>query len=469
MRAAGILAMMFILLGSSALAAEVVIDDDRMAVVDGERAFILGLYENPKEDAVLEQLADAGFNLVRASANQESLDRLWERGLHAWLTTGYSIDLSSDADGRVKKLDKMVADFASHPALMVWEVPDEALWNCWYQPYTWRVNTEAKLQAERIEKLEDESLKAKLHAMQEESFACWRRGDIKGRETVCDAIWAALGEESPKPGLNLSDSSKRVETMAGGFLKGYQHLRQQDPAHPVWMNHAPRNQLRDLSLFNQAADIVGCDIYPAPWSTNTHTDLPVKTLAAVGAYTNRMQAASPTKPVWMVLQGCGWADLDANASEETIRLKRRPKFKETRFMAYDAVVHGARGILYWGTSYIEKDSEMWEDLLRVAKEMSDLQPVLSAPDADLAVSVEIGPTWASVEQAVEVLPKRVKGKTWFVVVNEYHEPLSYTITGMDALDGIMYSDQADAREVTVKHGSLTLTIGGLGVQILEPR
>jgi hypothetical protein len=469
MRTVGILAMMFILLGSSALAAEVVLDADRMAVVDGERAFILGLYENPKEDAVLEQLADAGFNLVRASANQESLDRLWERGLHAWLTTGYSIDLSSDAENREQKLDKMVADFASHPALMVWEVPDEALWNCWYGPYLWRINTEPNLQTARIGKLEDEALQAKLKEMQRESFACWKRGDIQGRERLCDAIWAALGEESPQRHRNVSDAPGRVATMADGFLKGYKRLRQKDPAHPVWMNHAPRNQLRDLSLFNQAADIVGCDIYPVPWSTNTHSDLPIKTLAATGAYTKRMQAASPSKPVWMVLQGCGWADLDAKASEETKRIKRRPNYKETRFMAYDAVVHGARGILYWGTSYIEKDSEMWEDLLRLGREMSALQPVLSAPDAELDVSVEIGPTWGSVEDAVQVLPKRVKDTVGFIVVNESNDPLTYTLSGLEALNGVVYADGSDSRAASVENGSLSLSIGGHGVRILQPR
>ena len=50
-------------------------------------------------------------------------------------------------------------------------------------------------------------------------------------------------------------------------------------------------------------------------------------------------------------------------------------------MAYDAIVHGARGILYWGTAYTKRDGTLWGDLLKLVRELADLQRVLSAPDA----------------------------------------------------------------------------------------
>ncbi|MDX9974853.1 MAG: hypothetical protein RBU21_17835, partial [FCB group bacterium] len=80
--------MLGLLVSLGAWAAEVSIADDRMLVVDGKRTFVLGLYENPKDDAALQAAAKAGFNLVQATADAASLDRLQANGLHAWINVG---------------------------------------------------------------------------------------------------------------------------------------------------------------------------------------------------------------------------------------------------------------------------------------------------------------------------------------------------------------------------------------------
>ena len=138
-------------------------------------------------------------------------------------------------------------------------------------------------------------------------------------------------------------------------------------------------------------------------------------------------------------------------------------------MVYDAIVRGARGILYWGTAYIEKDSQLWQDLLRLARELTDRQPVLSAPDAASQPAIETAQTWGSLDHGVRVLAKTVDGKIWFLVVNESSEPLHYAITGLNSLEGAAYADPADEREAVVEQGALRLAIGGHGVQILEPQ
>ena len=90
-------------------------------------------------------------------------------------------------------------------------------------------------------------------------------------------------------------------------------------------------------------------------------------------------------------------------------------------------------------------------------------------DAELAVSVDIGPTWGAADRTVHVLPKQIEDKTVFIVVNEWYEPLSYTVTGLGPLNGTVYTIQTDPREVTVENGALALSIGGHGLQILSPR
>jgi len=467
MRAAlGVLVLVF--LNYSILAASVKINSERLAVVDGKPTFVIGLYENPGDDATLEQVAKAGFNLVRASADKAALDRLAAHKLYAWINTGPCVDLSTDRDGRENRMRDLVATCAGHPALLVWEVPDEALWNCWHLPMGWRRGKEPAQQRAQIDALEDKALADALRVQRAEADRLFDRGDFAGFDRLADDIWRKLGMEPPHPELSITQAPQRTEELCAGMRAGYALLRGLDPEHPVWMNHAPRNQHAQLTAYGQAADIVGCDIYPVPQYEVGHSDLGDRSLSSVGAYTEIMQRGAPGKPVWMVLQGFGWADLVDNPSAEDREKRRRPDLDESRFMAYDAIVRGARGILYWGTYRIEKDSALWQDLMKLARELADLAPVLAAPDAPLELKVELAPTWGSVDRGVRVLPKRVDDKTWFLVVNEFTDPLHYTIHDLASLEGTTYTDPGDAREAVVADGKLALSISGHGVQVLAP-
>ncbi len=460
----------WVLASTTARAASVSIAQDRMLVVDGKRAFLLGIYENPKDDGVLKQVADAGFSLVYTSPEPASLDRLQQHGLHAWLNTGPSIDLSEDRVRREEELRKMVAAYAGHPAFLVWEVPDEALWNCWYTPFGWRGGEEPRLQREKIDALTDTALAEQLRARRAEADTLFKRGEFLASEQIADEIWRKLGADSPRPGLNLSECSERSKKLCDGMRDGYALLKQLDTRHPVWMNHAPRNHPDDLKRIAAAADAVGCDIYPIPEFMGGHADILDRSMASVGAYTAIMQESAPSKPVWMVLQGFGWADLDKNPTEEVRKKNRRPTLDESRFMAYDSIVRGARGIFYWGTAYIEKDSQLWTDLLKLIRELADLQPVLSAPDVPVQPEVELAPSWGSGQYGVRVLAKQLDDTSvCYLVVNECHDPLRYTLAKVTAPNGTVYRDPADDRSFEVRDGKLTLSITGRGIQILRPR
>ncbi|HDP35564.1 MAG TPA: hypothetical protein ENN29_10695 [Candidatus Hydrogenedentes bacterium] len=453
----------------SAAAATFHIAEDRMAVVDGERVFILGLYENPSDDAVLREAAESGFNLVYVSANEAALDRVHAQNLWAWINAGYAIDLSEKTEEREAALHSMVERFAAHPAMLVWEVPDEALWNCWYNAILWRTGEEPRRLTEKINALEDEDQKRELRGQLAEVRRLQRLALYDEAEPLADALWSALGEYSPRPGYGLADAPARAAKLCEGMIAGYKLLRKIDPDHPVWMNHAPRNQIAQLAMFNQGADIVGCDIYPIPFTPKVgHSDLAERSLAAVGAYTRRMQQAAPGKPVWMVLQGFGWGDIQPERSEAERRELRRPTYEESRFMAYDAIARGARGILYWGTASIEKDSTLWQDLMRLAAELRALQPVLSAHDAPIGIHVEVKETFGSVDRTIHVLPKQVGDKVWLIIVNECPDPLVYVLRGLGAPDGTIYEEIDSGRRVTVDDGAISMGLAAQSVHILRP-
>jgi hypothetical protein len=452
----------------SAAASEAGIAPDRMLVVDGTRTFVLGLYENPTDDVVLAQIAAAGFNLVRASADVAALGRLHAAGLHAWVNTGGAIDLSRDRDKQLQSLREMAASCGAHPALWVWEVPDEALWNCWYSAFLWRSQDEPKQLREHVKGLQDTALRQELERQIDESRRLSEEGDFAASEQLADATWKKLGLIPPNPELNISNASERAAALCDGMVRGHAAMKEMDASHPIWMNHAPRNQISQLAAFNRAADIVGCDIYPVPEYRVGHSDLGDRSLSSVGAYTERMQAAAPGKPVWMVLQGFGWADLGEVTDAEQRKNGRRPDFDESRFMAFDAIVRGARGVLYWGTEYIEKNSTLCQDLTKLVRELADLQPVLSAPDSEIVPGIETAETPGSVDRCIRVLGKKVDGAVWWLIVNEFQDPLDFTLCGLDVLEGTTYSEEAAGRRATVINGRLPLRIRGHGVQVWRP-
>lgn len=461
-------AMLAVTKSNPAFSAEVSIDRDRMIVVDGKRSFIIGLYENPQEESALQEVAAAGFNLVSAPADPKALDRLQAHRLHAWINTGGNVDLSEDKAKRQEALGEMIKSCGEHPALLLWEGPDEALWNAWYGAQTWRMGDEPKQQGELIEKLEDKNKAEKLRAMKAEAAAKFARADFAAGEKLADSIWRELGKEQPNPDLNISNAPERADKLRRGMLEGHRFLKKLDPHHPLWLNHAPRNSIEQLAAFNAAADITGCDIYPEPEFKGGHSDLADRSLGSVGIYTERMQRGAPGKPVFMVLQGFGWSDLRGKPKPGEKPEMPRPSFDESRFMAFDAVVHGARGILYWGTHAIEKDSALWHDLMKLTRELADLQPVLSAPDSPTQPAIKLAETWGSIDRGVVALAKSTEGATSLIIVNEWQEALEYSIGGLKFEDGTVFKDSASESNAEARGGTLTLKIRGHGVQVLRP-
>jgi hypothetical protein len=175
-------------------------------------------------------------------------------------------------------------------------------------------------------------------------------GDLDGWERRVKALLSAevlehpalfaffLADEPLWTGANLSD-----------LQASYEILRRHDPYHPVWINSAPLSKVEDARPYCLAADINGVDIYPVPYP-NAHSSIEDKYLTAVGKYTrNIISATDGTRAVIMVLQGTSWQTMRGTAGDPTIGY---PTWEESRFMAYDALIHGANGLSYYGVSRV---------------------------------------------------------------------------------------------------------------------
>ena len=160
------------------------------------------------------------------------------------------------------------------------------------------------------------------------------------------------------PGLGAwkgADEPAHGHVPAAGCVAVYRHVRSLDPDHPFVLIEAPRGpspnpQSHDTPLtaaaiepYAAACDIHGIDIYPVSKPPGLHAGgPPINTdISVVGDMTRLVARASPGKPVWTTLQ-IAWSGV---VPPHPIVF---PTLPQARFMAYDAVVAGARGLFFFG-------------------------------------------------------------------------------------------------------------------------
>lgn len=425
---------------------------DGFVHIDGQPRLVLGLYECPSDDVVLADVAANGFNLVCAGADVAALDRVQKHGMRAWIPLGSSLAIPDGDEAARAKLAETVNQFKDHPALLCWEGPDEALWMEWFASYDWLTQEQPQTLISLIQQAAATHTQEELAAygkMLEKAVDYSFRSMWKESEALYDKLWTDLGQQNPKPDLHVTARIKSAQRLGNELTRGWETVWAQDTKHVFWQNHAPGNSIADLRHYNRAVHAAGCDIYPAPANTGVlhATSLPDMDLTCIGGFTDYMREGAPGKACWMVLQGFGWTDLKDRFNPADPERGRRPTYQESRFMAYDALLHGANAILYWGTSYIEKDSQLWRDILKIAKELRALEPAIvgiKPPQAPVAIGE---PNYTTFNGGDPKLILRQVGEDWVMIaVNERRIGVAFDVHGLPlALNGKtlyrLYSDE----------------------------
>jgi hypothetical protein len=181
-----------------------------------------------------------------------------------------------------------------------------------------------------------------------------------------------------------------------GMVRAYQRLKALDPRHPLVVIQAPRSSVAELVPYRPAFDITGVDIYPVSYPPQVHSDLPNKGINVVGELARKTRRAAGAKPFWMTLQIAFSGVIPTRSKPD--RVPRFPSLVQERFMAYEAIVNGARGLLFFGGHLTQvmtpEDAAsgwnwtFWRRVLRpVVSELAspDLQPALVAANAPTSV------------------------------------------------------------------------------------
>jgi hypothetical protein len=153
------------------------------------------------------------------------------------------------------------------------------------------------------------------------------------------------------PGLGVwkgVDEPAHARVPPAGCVAVYKHLKARDPDHPVVIVEAPRAADGPLTTatvapYAAACDIHGVDIYPVSRPPGRHAGgPPVNTdISVVGDVTKILARASRHRPIWTTLQ-IAWSGV---LPPHPLVF---PTLQQARFMAYDAIVSGARGLFFFG-------------------------------------------------------------------------------------------------------------------------
>jgi hypothetical protein len=110
-----------------------------------------------------------------------------------------------------------------------------------------------------------------------------------------------------------------------------------DPSR-LWVTiEAPRGTAADLAPYSSVTDVHGVDIYPV---TIKHLS---PNLQAVGDWTATLASIAPLQPVWTTIQICS-----SGSSDKTTGAYILPTYQQERYMAYDAILNGAKALTFYG-------------------------------------------------------------------------------------------------------------------------
>jgi hypothetical protein len=195
---------------------------------------------------------------------------------------------------------------------------------------------------------------------------------------------------------------------ATNLQRGYDVIKQEDTNHPVEQTHAPRGTVADLQPYNSAADILALDIYPVGVPPGANSLLANKEISMVGDYTQFLaDVANGQKQIWMVEQ-IAWSGVVPPAHTLVF-----PTFRQSRYMAYQAIINGARGLMFFGGNVAAtlnaQDAPLgwnwtfWDDVLKpVVQQIGDhsvLANALVATNSGLAITMT-GTTSSNLEFCV---------------------------------------------------------------------
>ena len=217
------------------------------------------------------------------------------------------------------------------------------------------------------------------------------------------------------------------------------------------MNEAADSDLRYARGYAGVVDAIGCDYYPVrsgPFDLRT-----------IGRMVDRWDAVGRGKPVWMVLQAFSWHPMVPE------RGRRYPHFSESRYMAYGAIAHGSRAVLYWGANLID-DPAFRQSLYALTSELAALQPFLTGIEFPNVEAKVIRDLFEPTGLGVRCVARQSGDDLLVILVNEdEHRHLSVDVRGLATWNGRRLFELYGSDEVAVDGGDIAVRLKPLEARV----
>ena len=231
----------------------------------------------------------------------------------------------------------------------------------------------------------------------------------------------------------------------------------------LWVTvEAPRGTAADLAPYSKVTDVHGVDIYPVTLKAGSSPDL-----HQVGTWTATLASVTPGAPVWTTLQICS-----SGANNKTTGEYVLPTFAQERYMAYDAIVNGARVLNFFGGDitgcFTQSDADhgwnwtFWQSVLKpLVQELSN-----SSPIAPALVNSMRAPRVTANDGTTEVLVRQgaSAGDLWVIAARSGPGTATVIFKGLPkwARQGDVYTE---GRSVTAANGSFRDDFAQWGVHV----
>jgi len=282
-------------------------------------------------------------------------------------------------------------------------------------------------------------------------------------------VWESINE----PSWTYRDYTKN-RFSAEGLTRGHEYLKSLDPAHLLLATHAPHQLIKTITAFTSGVDALSTAYYPIihPQLPGTygrdkygwHGDYPNQSASAVGEYVDKTRKiAGANRSVWPTLQAFSWSD---DNRERFAQYARFPTLAELRFMAYDSIIHGANGLLFWGTKHIDRNWDFWKTALSVVvKELSTFAPVLVSETRSETLEIEYFESGYSDESAIEYIQKDYRGSRYLIAANRSLYPATVSFSPATLGNVRAVRVEGERRDLSVRDGKFVDTFEPLAVHI----
>lgn len=230
-------------------------------------------------------------------------------------------------------------------------------------------------------------------------------------------------------------------TMRPDLEARYDVVRGLDPDHPTW---AVLYQVDQLTEYRHTCDVLGTDPYPVAR----------KPITMAGEWARKTRGASlGTDAFWQVPQAFAWGSCREPADAPQ---NRSPTYDEVRCMTYQALIEGAKGLIYYTFHQLQRDplgfDARWQDMARVGREVRALEPALLSVDRAPEGLAVRGARWVAFRDG-----KRV----WVLVTNPEPDPVEMR---MDLPPGVDAVETMTGDAVPVSGGTVTRPLGPLACE-----